>query len=77
MPIILTSKKFQAAIVAAICGVLVELVPALADVPLEAVLAPFIAYILAQGLADFSKERPTAPVFSFPDATIEPLEESK
>jgi hypothetical protein len=76
VPTLLTSKKFQAAVVAVLCGILVELIPALRDVPLEAVLTPFVAYILAQGLADFSKERPASPIFNFP-AAIEPLPEKE
>lgn len=79
MPTILTSKKFQAALVAATVTIMVEIVPALADVPLEAVLTPFVAYILAQGLADFQKERPASPIIHLPpgEFDIEPLPEEE
>lgn len=79
MPTILTSKKFQAALVATLCTILAEAVPALRDVPLEAVLVPFVAYILAQGLADFQKERPASPIIHLPpgEFDIEPLPEEK
>lgn len=54
---IVKSKKFQAAVVGMIGSILVIYVPALRDVPLEAVLGPIVAYIIGQGLADFGKER--------------------
>ena len=57
LPDLLKSKKFQAAIVALIATLVVEAVPSMRDVPLEAVLAPFIAFILGQGVADFGKSK--------------------
>lgn len=54
---ILQSKKFQAALVAFLVALLHELVPALQETDLTLILAPFIAYILGQGLADFGKEK--------------------
>ena len=54
---LIRSKKFQAALVALLVTIAVHYIPGLAEVPLEAVLTPFVAYILGQGLADLGKER--------------------
>lgn len=56
MPAILKSKKFQAAVVGVIATVLVHTVPALQSVNVTEVLAPIVAYILGQGIADHGKE---------------------
>lgn len=45
------SKKFWAAMVAAVCGV----VKASCDVDLEWAIYPLLAYLLSQGIADVGK----------------------
>jgi hypothetical protein len=58
MPRVFQSKKFQVAVVAFIVSLLITLVPQLEKFQdlLPELIAPFVAYILAQGLADFGKE---------------------
>ncbi len=53
---ILKSKKFQATIVGLIVVLMVELIPALDEVSLTAVVTPIVAYIVGQGIADHGKE---------------------
>ena len=58
MPRVFQSKKFQVAIVAFVVSLLITLVPQLEQFQdlLPELITPFVAYILAQGLADFGKE---------------------
>lgn len=58
MPRVFQSKKFQVAIVAFVVSLLITLVPQLEKFRdlLPELITPFVAYILAQGLADFGKE---------------------
>lgn len=55
---ILRSKKFQVMVVGLLVIVLVSVIPALKDVEenLTEIIGIFVAYIVGQGLADFSKE---------------------
>lgn len=57
MPDLLTSKKFQAALIGLIVVIAQHFIPVLNDIDLVALLAPIVAYILGQGLADLGKER--------------------
>lgn len=57
MPDLLQSKKFQAALIGLIVVIAQHFVPGLQEVDLYALLAPFVAYIIGQGLADFGKEQ--------------------
>lgn len=52
---LIRSKKFQAAIIGVIVVILQHYIPALQDIDIAAVLAPILAYIIGQGLADFGK----------------------
>lgn len=56
MPDIFKSKKFQAAVVGVLVVVLREYIPGLEGIDVTAVLAPIVAYILGQGVADLGKE---------------------
>lgn len=55
---ILRSKKFQVMVVGLLVIVLVSVIPALKDVEenLTPIISILVAYIVGQGLADFSKE---------------------
>lgn len=52
---LLRSKKFQAALIGILVVILQHFIPALQDIDIAAVLAPILAYIIGQGLADFGK----------------------
>jgi len=54
---LLTSKKFQAAVIAVVVMVLSKIGLDLNPDMLLAVVSPLIAYILGQGIADHGKER--------------------
>jgi hypothetical protein len=56
IPSIFKSKKFQAALVGLIVITLRGLVPDLADIQIEPIVALLVSYILGQGLADLGKE---------------------
>jgi uncharacterized membrane protein YoaK (UPF0700 family) len=57
MPEILLSKKFQAALVGLIATIAIQVVPGLEEIDVRELLAPILAYILGQGLADFGKSK--------------------
>lgn len=54
---LLTSKKFQMAIVGVIVVIAKHFIPELSEVSTTEVLLPIVAYILGQGLADLGKEK--------------------
>lgn len=52
---LIKSKKFQAAIIGVVVVILQHYIPGLQEIDIAAVLAPILAYIIGQGLADFGK----------------------
>lgn len=57
MPDLLKSKKFQAALLGLLLVIAHHFIPSLQAIDLYALLAPVVAYILGQGIADWGKER--------------------
>jgi uncharacterized protein YqeY len=53
---LLKSKKFQAAVAGVIVVIITSFIPEIDEAELTKIVALIIAYIGAQGLADFKKE---------------------
>lgn len=54
------SKKFQMAIVGIIVVIVGHMIPEIDEAALTEITAVIVAYLVGQGLADFSKERKSA-----------------